>query len=102
MIAPSGLKKPGLTRRPRFFEPSEIKVRSAIMSTALSKNGSYRGDTLMQLRASRAIFSLVVILVVSAGLGGLFGRQVQATPKGEAEVDSSARLLTQVLGLLED
>ena len=54
----------------------------------------------MQLRASRAIFSLVVILVVSAGLGGLFGRQVQATPKGEAEVGSSARLLTQVLGLL--
>src|SRR5206468_9852818 len=52
--------------------------------------------------ASRAIFSLVVVLIVSAALGGLFGSQVQATTKGEAEAESSAKLLSQVLGLVED
>jgi len=56
----------------------------------------------MKLRASRAIFSLVVVLIISAALGGLFGSQVQATTKGEAEAESSAKLLSQVLGLVED
>src|SRR5690349_3007419 len=56
----------------------------------------------MKLRASRAIWSLLTVLFVSAVLGGLFGGPVHATPKGEADVESSAKLLTQLLGLLED
>ena len=56
----------------------------------------------MKLRASRAVLSLLTVLFVSAVLGGIFGNPVQATPKGEAEVESSAKLLTQLLGLLED
>jgi carboxyl-terminal processing protease len=56
----------------------------------------------MKLRASRAVLSLLTVLFVSALLGGLFGGPVHATPKGEADVESSAKLLTQLLGLLED
>ena len=46
--------------------------------------------------------SLLTVIFVSAVLGGIFGSPVQATPKGEADVESSAKLLTQLLGILED
>src|SRR5437773_9985405 len=59
-------------------------------------------EKLMKLRASRAILSLLTVIFVSAVLGGIFGSPVQATPKGEADVESSAKLLTQLLGILED
>ena len=37
----------------------------------------------MKFRPSRAIFCLVLMLVVSAILGGVLGGQVRATTKGE-------------------
>jgi carboxyl-terminal processing protease len=55
----------------------------------------------MKLRASRAIISLVVVLFVSGVLGGLFGSQLHATTKGEADIDASAHLLSRLLDLLE-
>jgi carboxyl-terminal processing protease len=56
----------------------------------------------MKLRPSRAIFCLVVVLMVSAILGGLFGSQVQATTQVEENVDSSLRLFNTLLSLVED
>lgn len=56
----------------------------------------------MKLRPSRAIFSLVVVLMISAVLGGLFGGQVRATTKGEADVDASIKLFSSILGLVEE
>src|SRR5262249_51272838 len=56
----------------------------------------------MKLRPSRAIFSLVVVLIVSAMLGGIFGSQVQATTKGEEDYNSSLQLFSTLLGLVEE
>src|SRR5688572_18859629 len=55
----------------------------------------------MKLRPSRAIFTLVVVLMVSAILGGVFGSQVQATTQGAENVDDSMKLFTTLLGLVE-
>lgn len=60
----------------------------------------------MKLRPSHAIFSLVLVLVVSAMLGGIFGSQVQATsqtPKAaNADYNASLQLFTNMLSLVED
>src|SRR6516164_1638053 len=56
----------------------------------------------MKFRPSRAIFSLVLMLMVSAILGGVFGGQVRATTKGEEEVDTAVKHFTTILGLVED
>ena len=56
----------------------------------------------MKLRPSRAIFCLVLVLMVSAVLGGLFGGQVRATTKGEEDVDSSIKIFSNLLGLVEE
>ncbi|PYS25602.1 MAG: S41 family peptidase, partial [Acidobacteria bacterium] len=56
----------------------------------------------MKLRPSRAIFCLVLVLMVSAVLGGLFGGQVRATTKGEEDVDSSIKVFSNLLGLVEE
>jgi carboxyl-terminal processing protease len=55
----------------------------------------------MKLRPSRAIFTLVVVLMVSAILGGVFGSQVQATTQVAENVDDSLKLFTTLLGLVE-
>src|SRR3989449_8618600 len=55
----------------------------------------------MKLRPSRAIFCLVLVLMVSTVLGGLFGGQVRATTKGEEDVDNSLKLFSNLLGLVE-
>src|SRR5882724_1042455 len=56
----------------------------------------------MKLLPSRAIFSLVVVLIVSAMLGGIFGNQVQATTKGEEDYQTSLQLFSTLLGLVEE
>src|SRR5499427_5210041 len=56
----------------------------------------------MRFRPSRAIFCLVLVLMVSAILGGLFGGQVRATSKGEEDVDTAVKHFTTILGLVED
>src|SRR5207248_895693 len=60
------------------------------------------GLNLMKLRPSRAIFSFVVVLIVSAMLGGFFGNQVQATTKGEEDYNQSLQLFSSLLGLVEE
>lgn len=56
----------------------------------------------MKLRPVRAIFWLAVVLTVSAVLGGMFGGQVRATTSTEADVDSSIKLFSNLLGLVEE
>src|SRR5579871_534714 len=56
----------------------------------------------MKFRPSRAIFSLVLVLVVSAIFGGVFGGQVRATTKGEEDADASMKRFTNILGLVEE
>jgi carboxyl-terminal processing protease len=56
----------------------------------------------MKLRPSRAIFYLVLVLMVSAVLGGVFGGQVRATTKGEEDLDSSMKHFSTLLGLVEE
>src|SRR5436190_18519063 len=56
----------------------------------------------MKLQPSRAIFSFVVVLIVSAMLGGFFGNQVQATTKGEEDYNQSLQLFSSLLGLVEE
>ncbi len=57
----------------------------------------------MKLRPSRAIFCFVVVLMVSAILGGFFGNQVQATTKEPGEdYNASLQLFSQLLGLVEE
>ena len=55
----------------------------------------------MKSRSSRAIFSLVLVLMASAILGGVFGGQVRATTKGEEDVDAAIKQFTTLLGLVE-
>src|SRR6476660_3762790 len=56
----------------------------------------------MRFRPSRAIFFLVLVLMVSAILGGVFGGQVRATTKGEEDADTAVKHFTTILGLVED
>src|SRR6516164_10278111 len=56
----------------------------------------------MKLRPARAIFFLILVLTVSAILGGVFGGQVRATTKGEEEADTAVKHFTTILGLVED
>jgi carboxyl-terminal processing protease len=56
----------------------------------------------MQLRPSRAISSLALVLMISAVLGGLFGGQVRATTTAEEDVDNSIKLFSNLLGLVEE
>jgi carboxyl-terminal processing protease len=56
----------------------------------------------MKIRPSRAIFFLVLVLMISAILGGLFGGQVRATTKGEEETDAAVKRFTTILGLVEE
>jgi carboxyl-terminal processing protease len=56
----------------------------------------------MQLRPSRAISSLALVLMISAVLGGLFGGQVRATTTAEEDTDSSIKLFSNLLGLVEE
>ena len=48
----------------------------------------------MKLRPSRAIFCLVLVLMISAVLGGVFGGQVRATTRAEEDTDSSIKLFS--------
>src|SRR6478735_9525118 len=56
----------------------------------------------MKLLPSRAIFSIVVVLIVSPMLGVIFGNQVQATTKGEEDYQSSLQLFSTILDLIEE
>jgi carboxyl-terminal processing protease len=53
-------------------------------------------------RPSRAIFTLMVVLMVSAILGGVFGSQVQATTQVAGNDDDSLKLFTTLLSLVEE
>jgi carboxyl-terminal processing protease len=56
----------------------------------------------MQLRPSRAISTLALVLMISAVCGGLFGGQVRATTTAEEDVDSSIKLFSNLLGIVEE
>ena len=56
----------------------------------------------MRLRPSRAIFCLVLMLVLSAVLGGVYGGQVRATSKGEDDIDGAIKHFSTLLGLVEE
>src|SRR5438874_2394830 len=56
----------------------------------------------MKVRPSRAIFCLVLVLMVSAILGGVFGGQVRATTKGEEDVDNAIKHFSALLALVEE
>src|ERR1041385_4851541 len=55
----------------------------------------------MILRPSRAIFCLVLTLMLAAVLGGEFGGQVRATAK-EDDVDGAIKHFSNLLGLVEE
>src|SRR5499433_1800317 len=56
----------------------------------------------MRFRPSRAIFCLVLVLMISAILGGMFGGQVRATTKGEEDTDVAIKHFSTILGLVEE
>src|SRR5256712_6010980 len=56
----------------------------------------------MTFRPSRAILSLVFLLMVSAIAGGVYGGQVRTTAKGEEDIQDAMKRFTNVLGLVED
>src|SRR4029079_11709732 len=56
----------------------------------------------MKVRPSRAIFYLVLVLTISAVLGGVFGGQVRATTKGEEDADTAIKHFSKILGLVEE
>src|SRR5262245_35925494 len=56
----------------------------------------------MRFRPSRAIFCLVLVLMISAILGGVFGGQVRATTKGEEDTDVAIKHFSTILGLVEE
>src|ERR1051326_6229392 len=56
----------------------------------------------MKVRPSRAIFYLVMVLAISAILGGVLGGQVRATSKGEEDADTAVKHFTTILGLVEE
>src|SRR6266705_3909588 len=55
----------------------------------------------MKIRPSRAIFCLVLVLMISAILGGVFGGQGRATTKGEEDADTAMKHFSTILGLVE-
>ena len=56
----------------------------------------------MRFRPSRAIVFMVLVLVVSAVVGGVFGGEVRATTKGEQEADTALQHFTNILDLVEE
>ena len=56
----------------------------------------------MNVRPSRAVFCLVLVLMISAILGGVFGGKAGATTKGEEDVDAGLKRVTAILGLVEE
>src|SRR6266496_5902131 len=56
----------------------------------------------MRFRPSRTIFCLVIVLMISAILGGVFGGQVRATTKGEEDTDAAIKHFSTILGLVEE
>jgi carboxyl-terminal processing protease len=56
----------------------------------------------MKLKPSRAIFCLVLVLMISAVLGGVLGGQARATTKGEEEADVAIKHFSTILGLVEE
>jgi len=56
----------------------------------------------MKFRPSRAIFCLVLVLTISAILGGVLGGQVRATTKGEEDADTAMKHFSTILGLVEE
>ncbi len=56
----------------------------------------------MKVSPSRAFFCLVLVLMISAILGGVFGGQVRATTKGEEDVDTAMKHFSTILGLVEE
>ena len=56
----------------------------------------------MKLRPSRAIFCLVLVLTISAILGGVLGGQARATTKGEEDADTAIKHFSTILGLVEE
>src|SRR4029079_8253620 len=56
----------------------------------------------MKVRPSRAIFYLVLVLTLSAILGGTFGGQVRATTKGEEDADAAIKHFSTILSLVEE
>src|SRR6266853_3692890 len=56
----------------------------------------------MKFRPSRAFFCLVLMLMVSAILGGVLGGQVRATTKGEEDADTAIKHFSTLLGLVEE
>src|SRR5438067_1533611 len=56
----------------------------------------------MRFRPSRAIFFLVLMLMISAVLGGVLGGQVRATTTAEEDTDQSIKLFSNLLGLVEE
>src|SRR5215470_17534515 len=56
----------------------------------------------MRFRPSRAIFCLVMVLMISAILGGVFGGQVRATTKSEEDTDAAIKHFSTILGLVEE
>jgi len=56
----------------------------------------------MKVRPSRAIFCLVLVLMISAILGGVFGGQVKATTKEGEDTDTAIKHFSTILGLVEE
>ncbi len=56
----------------------------------------------MKVRPSRAIFCLVLVLMISAVLGGMLGGQVRATTKGEEDADAAMKHFSTILDLVEE
>ncbi|HEY2381952.1 MAG TPA: S41 family peptidase [Terriglobia bacterium] len=56
----------------------------------------------MKFRPSRAILFLVLVLMISAVVGGVFGGQARATTKGEEDADTAVKHFTNILGLVEE
>src|SRR5436309_2463527 len=56
----------------------------------------------MRFRPSRAIFCLVLMLMISAVLGGVLGGQVRATTKGEDDVEAAVKHFSALLAVVEE
>jgi carboxyl-terminal processing protease len=56
----------------------------------------------MKIKPSRAIFTLLLVLMVSAVAGGFGGIRVQAQAQGAEDVDSSLRLFSNLLMMVEE
>jgi len=56
----------------------------------------------MRLRPSRAIYSLAVLLALSALIGGIFGGQVGATTKEPEDLQAHLQLFNSLLSLVEE